>query len=186
MKKQRKPSGKVIGLDGKPILVNENDKKEITQPRPHLADMLMLPKKFTPSRDIDGKMGFMAVDPKDDPTKDEIIMIIGKAYPELVSFVKEIDQLKQDYAGAVSTVHEMHKAAMGKEINPVKGLVEDVESLRLRYKKALDVLRNIAYSLTHANADQLRFNASKFIEDNERLEVLGNENNQPPSSGGPN
>jgi hypothetical protein len=129
---------------------------------------------------------FEPVDPNDDPSKDQMIECIAKAYPELVSFMREIDQLKQDYAGAVSTVYEMHKAAMGKTVTPVKGLVEDIESLRLRYKKALDVLRGIAFSLQHANVDQLRFNARKFIEDNDRLSDLVDENPEPPTTGGAN
>ena len=175
MKKSRQPS-KIIGLNGK-SLVNEKQK---ASKYPALADMMMLPRLYRRIRkhfeigdeDKEPEYYFEPIDPKNDPSKDAIIQIIGKAYPQIVDFVKEVDELKLSYNGAATTVAAMHKAAMGKEIAPVKGIVEDVESLRLRCAKALDVLKGIAFSAEQASAEQLRFRARQFIEDNERISLV--------------
>lgn len=123
-------------------LVNE---KVPQQQRHHLADMMSLPKKYRPIKGTTPVL-FDAVDPLDDPSKDEIIAIIGLAYPELISFIKDIDELKKDYAGACNTVAEMHRAAMGKVIGPQRGVIEDVEDVRMRCGRAMDVLRKISDS----------------------------------------
>jgi len=143
------PNGKVIKFP----LVNEKHE----QKRPHLADMMAIPKKFRQSVIPVGMDGpgqtdeviyeYTPLNTNDDPSKNEIIRTLGLAYPELVSFLKDVDELKRLYAEACGVIKEMHRAGTGKRSDPIRGVVEDVEDTRLAGARAIDVLRTIAYNI---------------------------------------
>lgn len=48
----------------------------------------------------------------------------------------EVERLREDYVRACQTVAEMHAAAVGEVTEPIRGVVEDVEDVRLRAEKA--------------------------------------------------
>jgi hypothetical protein len=174
-------SKRLFGPNGKRLpLVNE--KREINQKRPKLADMMALPKKFKPvnhteiSGPSDGAQVYTTFEPvhvDDNPSKDEIIRTIGEAYPELVSFIKDVDELKKEYAEACEVIRRMFQGVMGKNAQPDKGVIEDLEDFRARSGRAHDVLRTIAYNVTPEKAVEI---ARKFIDQEaSRVQKPGNE-----------
>lgn len=167
-------SRRLFGPNGRALpLVNEKHE----QKRPALADMMSLPKKFRPviipgpSETNDKYRKFVPINDNDNPTKDEIIGVIGKAYPELVSFLKDTDELKRLYAEACGVIKEMYRAGTGKRTDPERGVVEDIEDTRLRGNRATDVLRTIAYNIKRGDITAQDI-ARRFFEEEDKRESL--------------
>jgi len=55
---------------------------------------------------------------------------------QLDALYAERDEHKQDYLNACKTIAAMHKAAVGEVRGPGRGVVEDVEDVRLRAERA--------------------------------------------------
>jgi hypothetical protein len=57
---------------------------------------------------------------------------------------KDAERLRDDYGNACKLVADMHMAAMGQAIGPVRGVVEDVADLRAEVERLRATLNTIA------------------------------------------
>lgn len=155
-------------------------------PRPAIANLLKVAQRY---RIFDGQ--FVLVDEKDhDQTRDELIKMIGEAYPEFASLARELSEIKRDYVAACDVLMVTHQAILGgraakTDDNPV----EDAGRLRSRFNQANDVLRNILNG--DRTVEQIKFIIGRFVDMNRRLGIvieqpenvtpLVNENGSQPS-----
>lgn len=136
--------------------------------RENLANLMQIPRKFRLVNESETKScipmphNFEPKDATDDYTKNQLILAIGAALPELATFVQEVDILRADNASACHAVAEMHRAAVGEYREPIHGVIADVDHLKHRFNQAMDVLRNIANNLCEASV--MRTSANNFIE----------------------
>jgi hypothetical protein len=67
---------------------------------------------------------------------------------------RERDEHKRDYLNACKTIADMHAAAVGEVRGPARGVVEDVEDVRLRAEQAeaaIDRVRTLHRKATHGD-----------------------------------
>lgn len=86
-------------------------------------------------RPWESRQGFNASDGATD-----VMSVIAGIVAQGVEAEYERDEMKRNYDHACLTVAEMHKAAVGEVTGPKRGVVEDVEDLRLRMVTAEDLL----------------------------------------------
>lgn len=113
-----------------------------------------------------------------DYTRDELILLIGNAYAEIVQIIKQFGEAHQAAHFAYDVAETLFKAAMTikghNDWEPAKW--KDVGGTAItRMKQATDVLRTIAYD-TNRNPEQLRFIARQYIEGFVQGKALVNEN----------
>lgn len=150
-------------------------------PRPAIADLLKVASRyrFKPTdaptgSDMNRLMAheFVLVDESQhDNTRDELILLIGDAYPEFVSLAKELHTVKADYVAACDVVRAMHQAILGgKAAQTESNPVEDAGNLRSRFMQGIDVFKSLI--ATNRTPEQIQFIIVRYLDSCRRVGSL--------------
>lgn len=83
------------------------------------------------------------------PDRDALLHMIGKASLELIDFMKNHDQLINDYEGALGAIKRMHEivsALMDMKEEQVD-LIVSMETVAGRYKQLIDLVHHLAHDI---------------------------------------
>lgn len=166
--------------------------KHTGTPRPNLANLLRIPKKFKLDEGftIDNPH-FTPDDPQDNPSRDEIIRAIGLAYPEFLSLVKEFDNAKSAAVENMLLVQESFRAVTGRYPKKGEQIINIIMEQATFGRQCEDVLRNIVNNLP---ADKAKTIATEFLKRSDpeiggniltlvnEKNTDGNSSSQPPTA----
>lgn len=92
---------------------------------------------------------------------------------------RKLNQLRRDYESACQTIAKMHEAAVGEVTGPKRGVIEDVEDLRLlseKQKEQIDLLTSVRESqasmIAKLRSERLDAIASFERETKRKVQVL--------------
>lgn len=152
-------------------------------PRPAIADLLKVPRDYKPvGGTIDPLSGvetpiFSLVDETQyDFSRDELILKIGKAYPEFVSLVKEFELALADKNEAQNSCRKLYELITRKSVvdaEPLDNWMVEVEKSVAVFTQSWDVLQNIADNVPTERAKDVASKQVAYIRS--RQPVLVNE-----------
>lgn len=113
-----------------------------------------------------------------DYTRDDLIMLIGSAYPEFVSLVKEITIAKAQVEEAQNTCRVLYESITKKKVaDATEGWEKEIGDTASALHQSFDVLRTIVHNTPPEKAKEVAEKWLKRIEDQmaERKQILVNE-----------
>jgi hypothetical protein len=121
----------------------------------YIAALAQVVLQFKPSRDENGKyLGwFYAIDPANDKSRDDLLLMIGAAIEELHQYIEHHKQIESQYMTLVEVTSDAHALMCHLGYNNMP-LFESIQLLHDKYMQMTDLLLKLATQ--HGTADQLR------------------------------